>query len=214
MLNRSAIILAGGRSSRFGQDKGLFLLADKPLLQHVLRAVDGIVDEKFVVVSSESQLGRYSEVTDSSIDILVDKATMRGPLVGALTGFEKARGEHSILLPCDTPLVSRNILAFLFESCKGRKAAIPLWPNGYIEPLQAVYHTRTALKAAKEAALEGKLDLQSMITRMCSVWYVSTRRLTQLDRNLNTFLNINRLSDLKRAETLFGCARCPWSQGK
>jgi len=44
-LDKSAIILAGGFSSRFGQDKGLLLLLKKPLIKHVLSATNGIVDE-------------------------------------------------------------------------------------------------------------------------------------------------------------------------
>ena len=51
LLDRAAIILAGGFSSRFGQDKGLLQLARKPLVRHVLDAISPLVDEKIVVVS-------------------------------------------------------------------------------------------------------------------------------------------------------------------
>ncbi len=42
-MDRSAIILGGGSSSRFGEDKGVLKLDNKPLLNHVVDAVKGIV---------------------------------------------------------------------------------------------------------------------------------------------------------------------------
>ncbi len=45
-MNRSAIIIAGGLSKRFGQEKGLVPLANKPLIKYVVEAVNQIVDEK------------------------------------------------------------------------------------------------------------------------------------------------------------------------
>jgi len=150
-LDRSAIILAGGFSSRFGQDKGLLILAKKPLIRHVLNAIKDIIDETIIVVSSEAQAENYAKVVDSNVRILVDVDDAQSPLIGASTGFRKTQGEYSLLLPCDTPLVSRKILLLLFELSTNRNAVIPRWPNGYLEPLQAVYRTKPALEAARNA---------------------------------------------------------------
>jgi molybdopterin-guanine dinucleotide biosynthesis protein A len=201
-LDKSAVILAGGFSSRFGQDKGLLQLANKPLIRHVLNAVNGIVDEKLVIVSSKDQAKAYSRVTDSCANVLVDIAEVHGVLAGALTGFEEAQGEYSLLLPCDTPLVSRDILLLLLELCINKNAAIPRWPNCYVEPLQAVYRTKPALEAARNALWEGKLNVQAMVDKLRDVRYVSTLVLEQLDPQLNTFFNINTPVDLSRAELM------------
>jgi len=199
-LDRSAIIIAGGFSSRFRQDKGQLLLANKPLIKHVLDVVNSIVDEKFVVVSSNGQSENFANVVDSNVKIAVDAEDAQSPLIGALTGFEKAGGEYSLLLPCDTPLVSREILLLLFELCINKNAVIPRWPNGYIEPLQAVYRTKPALEAAKNALSEGKFNVRSMVDRLRGVRYISTLVLQQLDPKLRTFFNINTPLDLKKAE--------------
>ena len=187
---------------RLGQDKGLLQLANKPLIRHVLNAVNGIVDEKLVSVSSKDQAKAYSRVTDSGATVLVDIAEVHGVLAGALTGFEEAQGEYSLLLPCDTPLVSRDILLLLLELCINKNAAIPRWPNCYLEPLQAVYRTKPALEAARNALWEGKLNVQAMVDKLRDVRYVSTLVLEQLDPQLNTFFNINTPVDLRRAELM------------
>ena len=201
-MGNSAIILAGGFSSRFGQDKGLLQLADKPLIKHVLDAINNIVDEKIVVASSKVQAENYANVLGSDVNVLIDVDDAQSPLVGALTGFKEAHGEYALLLPCDTPLVSRDVVSLLFEVCINRNAVIPRWPNGYIEPLQAVYCTKPAYEAAKNALGEGKLNIQSMVNKLHGVRYVSTLVLQQIDPELRTFFNINTPLDLKKAETM------------
>jgi molybdopterin-guanine dinucleotide biosynthesis protein A len=201
-LTSSAIILAGGLSSRFGQDKGLLQLAGKPLVRHVLNAVVNVVDENIVVVSRREQVDKYLKATGACASVLVDRGDTHSPLAGALTGFEKAHGEYSLLLPCDTPFASRDILSLLLELCPGRNACVPRWPNGYVEPLQAVYRTGSALEASDVALCAGKLNVQAMLDRLQCVRFVSTLVLRQLDPELRTFFNVNTPLDLKRAEQM------------
>jgi molybdopterin-guanine dinucleotide biosynthesis protein A len=201
-LHTSAIILAGGFSSRFGQDKGLVRLANKPLIRYVLDAVDNVVDERMVVVSSKVQAEGFAKVVGLSVDVFVDVDGVRCPLAGALTGFEEACGEYGLVLACDTPFVSRDVLLLLLDLCVDRNAVIPRWPNGYIEPLHAVYCAKSALVAAKGALSEGKLNMRSMVDALRGVRYVSTLVLEQLDPDLRTFFNINSPLDLKKAEVM------------
>jgi len=201
-LNRSAVILAGGLSSRFGRDKGLLQLAGKPLVRHVLDAVDNVVDDRIVVVSCMEQVEKYLEVADAHTSIIADNTNVHSPLAGALAGFEKARGEYSLLLPCDTPFALREVLSLLLELCTGRNACVPRWPNGYAEPLQAVYRTRAAVQASNVVLRAGEFNMQAMLNRLQSVRYVSTLVLEQVDPELKTFFNINTPSDLKKAEQM------------
>jgi len=201
-LDRSAIILAGGFSSRLGQDKGLVQLANRPLVKHVIDKIKDLVDERLVVVSTKVQAERYSTVLGEAANVLVDDGQAHGPLAGATTGFKHAQGKYSLLLPCDTPFVSRDVIQLLLELCINRNAAVPRWPNCNIEPLQSVYCTKTALEAARNVLLSGKLNLQAMIDKLQRVRYVSTLVLEQLDPLLRTFFNVNTALELKKAELM------------
>jgi molybdopterin-guanine dinucleotide biosynthesis protein A len=201
-LDRSAIILVGGSSSRFGEDKGVLKLDNKPLLNHVVDAVKGIVSEVIVVTSSKERANLYSKMVSFNVRFVIDICESRGPLVGALTGFEVAQGKYSLLLPFDVPFVSRDVASLLFELCIGKSAVIPRWPNNQIEPLHAVYHTKQALEAAKKALANNKLDMNAMISKMQGVRYISTLVIEQLDPDLRTFFNINTPLDLKKAMTM------------
>ena len=201
-MKKAAVVLAGGFSKRFGQDKCLIRLGGKPLLQHVIDRISTVVDEKVVVVGSNTQREKFAELLKSKVSVIVDRHDGQSPLVGALTGFESVNADYSLLLPCDTPFVSSEIAALLFDLCASKSAAIPRWPNGYIEPLQAVYHTKSAVKASQQALNTGKRDLFSMINNLSGVRYVSTLVLQQLDSELLTFFNINMQESLRRAESI------------
>jgi len=201
-LKKTAVVLAGGFSKRFGQDKGLVELAGKPLALHVLDKMLGIVNETLVVVTSDRQKVTFERSLGQRAKVIIDKRQEKSPLIGALTGFECVQNEYSLLLPCDTPFVSSNIASLLLDLCINKSAVIPRWPNGYIEPLQAAYHTKSALSAARTVLEQGKLDLQSMIASLKGVRYVSTMVLQQLDPKLLTFFNVNNPEDLRRAEQM------------
>jgi molybdopterin-guanine dinucleotide biosynthesis protein A len=201
-LNNSAIILAGGFSKRFGQEKGLVLLDGKPLILHVIEKISTLVNKCVVVVSSNTQGEKFNRVLPPESEIIVDFMDVRSPLVGALTGFKNISSEYSLLLPCDTPFVSRSVISLLLELCVNKAAVIPRWTNGYIEPLQAVYNVDLAKESAKKALTEGSRDMGSMVEKMRGIRYVSTLVLRQLDPQLSTFFNINTPIDLKKAEAI------------
>ena len=201
-MERSAIVLAGGFSSRFGQDKGALELNGKPLIKHVIEAVKSVVSEIVVVTNSQERADNYGKIVGRGAKFAIDIEEAKGPLMGALTGFVSAQGKYSLLLPFDLPFVSRSVLELLFELCHGRSAVIPRWPNQQIEPLHAVYHTQTALEAAKKAVGEGRLNVRAMIENMRGVRYVSTLVIQELDPEFRTFFNVNTPLDLKRAEAM------------
>jgi molybdopterin-guanine dinucleotide biosynthesis protein A len=181
------------------------LLTGKPLAKHVLDAVNNIVDERILVASSKDQAESYRKVADSTVKVLIDRISVdevQSPLVGALAGLREARGRYSLLLPCDTPFVSRDVVSLLFELCVDRNAVIPRWPNGCIEPLQAVYCSESTCEAARSALNKGELNMQSIIDRLCHVRYVSTLVFEQIDPELKTFFNINNPIDLRKAEKI------------
>jgi molybdopterin-guanine dinucleotide biosynthesis protein A len=201
-MERAAIVLAGGFSKRFGKDKGLVNLAGKPLAVHVLERVAEVVDEVLVVVSSESQKEAYSLLVPNENKIFVDNENVRSPLVGTLTGLANTRAEYSLLLPCDTPFVSGKVIELLFETCIGVDAAVPRWPNDYIEPLQAVYMTNSALDATRQALEHGEIRPLNMIRLLRKARYLSTLVIQQLDPHLTTFFNVNTPLDLDKAEKM------------
>ena len=201
-VKKSAIVLAGGVSSRFGLDKGILKLDEKTLIEYVVSAIEPIVDETIVVTNSSERAKLYAKYIPAEVKFAFDSSKVRSPLIGAYSGFRIAKGEYSLLLPFDTPFVSREVILLLFELCQNRTAVIPRWPNCHIEPLHSIYKTNPAFEASKKAVDEGKLNMRAMIEKLQGVRYVSTMVIQQLDPELHTFFNINTASDLKLAATV------------
>lgn len=206
-MKRSAVILAGGSSGRFGESKAFVELMGKPLILHVFERVQRLTDEVLIVISPRSQVESFSRLFGDKVNIVIDRGKPHSPLVGASAGFENALGEYSVLLPCDTPFLSEDVLSVLLDICEGVDSVIPRWPNGYIEPLHAVYRTRSAAQAAEMALSNRGMDMRSMISFLRRVRYVSTIVLKEIDPDLNTFFNVNTRFDLRRAEQIFSRVR-------
>ena len=109
-MEKTAIILAGGFSSRFGSDKGLLKIENKPLILHVVDTVSSIVEEILIITNSEKRIEIYSkEVLNSKVKFTLDLYDGIGPLAGALSGFSRAKGNYSLLIPFDAPFMSKKI---------------------------------------------------------------------------------------------------------
>lgn len=203
---KSAIILAGGMSKRFGRSKALVELHGKPLILYVIETCARIAQEIIAVVSGESQRREVSKILPSPTKVIKDErarfSNARGPLVGLAAGLMNAKGDYAVALSCDSPFVNVRLIDYLFFECKGRDATVPIWPNGYLEPLVAVYRVKTALRAAEEAIRSGRRDLRSMIERLREVAYVPIEALRKFDPDLRTFININSPEDLEKVSKL------------
>lgn len=189
---RSCIVLAGGYSRRFRRLKPLTPLRGKHLIAHVLEGLTPLVDRILVVVKEVNP--RLRSILDSyGVEICGDLLPTQAPLVGLLTGFNHMKDIYTLVSPCDSPFVDPRIVDRLFEEALGFDAAVPMWANGYIEPLHSVYRVSSCLEASRSSVSEGRLSVRSMIARLSKVNYVKAEALG----NPKHFLNINTYEKLR-----------------
>jgi molybdopterin-guanine dinucleotide biosynthesis protein A len=194
-----ALILAGGKSKRFKRNKALIKLRNEPLLVHVIRRVMELTHEIVVVIGKKDESNAFTAVLPTAVRTVKDKMEGKGPLVGIVTGMEELTSKYALVLPCDSPFIKRKVLEYLIRKAKGVDAVIPRWPNGYVEPLHAVYRVVPSISAAKDALRNKELRITDMIKRLNKVIYVGVNEIKQYDNELISFFNINALEDLKRA---------------
>ena len=200
-MSKTAIILAGGFAKRFGSDKGILKIANISLINHVVKKVESLVNEILIVTNSKKKIDLYSkELIGVKVDFYLDIYDGIGPLGGALTGLKHSKGNYSLIVPFDTPFLSKKVLSLLFDLCKQRSAVIPKWPNGLIEPLHSVYNTKEAFIASLDSVNKNEKKVRSIIQKLQNVFYISTEILQSFDPKLLTFFNINTPSDLEVAK--------------
>jgi molybdopterin-guanine dinucleotide biosynthesis protein A len=110
--NITAVILSGGRSSRMqGEDKGLVLLNDKPLISYVVDVVDGRAGR--LLISANRNVERYQPYGEVIVDELTD---FQGPLAGISMALSKTTTTYLLTLPCDSPMVNKTVIDRLIDA--------------------------------------------------------------------------------------------------
>ena len=197
---RTAIILAGGDSTRMKRDKGLLDLAGEPLVCRVVNGVSGAVDEMLVVVGSEEQHLKYSDVLGDRAEILTDAYADGSPLVGAITGLQRARGEYALITACDMPFVSPDLVRWLFTEAEGHDGATFEWPNGWIEPFFAIYRVEPSLRIAGELFEEKNMRLRMVLRGLQDVKHIPMDALRERDPELLTLFDVDTVEAIVEAE--------------
>jgi molybdopterin-guanine dinucleotide biosynthesis protein A len=199
---KGALVLAGGRSARFGRNKAFVKLGERPLFAHVIRAAAEVADEVFLSVVQEDFVAYYRKLVPEFVKIVKDRMPVKSPLVVMAAGLEQMKSQYSLALAYGTLFLNKQVLEMLFHKMRS-DAAIPRWPNGDIEPLQAAYRIRTTLPAAKLALSHNCFQIRDMIERLSKVSYIRISDIRQVNAELVTFLNVNTPADLVRAKAVY-----------
>ncbi|HSQ48455.1 MAG TPA: molybdenum cofactor guanylyltransferase [Candidatus Deferrimicrobiaceae bacterium] len=211
MTKRAAIILAGGRGSRFQtrngvwQDKGLAFLEGKPLLVHVIENIQQESDETLVVVKEKQRKLVYNELLEkhgiSNVKIVTDvkSKTSGGPLIAILTGLKAAKSDICLTVPSDMPLLNPKVAEYMFKELDGSFVAVPMWPDGKLETLLMALHRKNCLKIA-EALCQLRRERPDDIIRgaLKDLFVAPLGKIKKIDPGLKSFININYQQDLTK----------------
>lgn len=205
MLDTSVIILANETAKGFSEDKGTILLDNKALIRHVFDIVNSIADEVVIVTNTQECANAYAKLLPKTAKFAIDNQHQQtqSPLSGAITGFETAQGNYSLLLPYDAPFVNKELAEFLLDLAIGKMAAVPRTPDNEIEPLCSAYQTKAVLEIAKQAIAEEDVDdLFLLVEKLRGVRYISMSVIEQIDPELRSFFRVSTPLDLKRAAVM------------
>jgi len=119
----AAIILAGGRSSRFGRDKLAEPIGGRPMLDHVIDRVRGVVADIVVVTAVEASLS-MNQAPD--VEVVHDEHPFDGPLAGLGIGLRAldSRFERVVVVGGDMPTLVPAVLTRLIEALDRHEAAV------------------------------------------------------------------------------------------
>lgn len=194
---RSGLVLAGGRSSRFGgEEKSLKVVGGKRMICRVIDALRPVTDELVVSARDAGQRDLLIPFI-GDLGVVYDRVRGIGPISGLLAGLERLEGEYVVVVACDMPLISPAAVRLLFEMAAGHDAAVPRHESGYIEPLHAVYRRAPMLEAVRESVAAGERNLSAPVGRLKDVVFVPDGAMRAVDPGLDTFLNVNRAEDLE-----------------
>lgn len=181
----SGVVLAGGRSSRFGSDKARHLYRGKTLLTWALEAL-AEADERLLIANHP-----YPE---AAVPTYADLIPGGGAMSGLYAALHHARCDWVALSACDMPLLSPAYWRLLAGEREGVLAVVGINATGRTEPLAALYHR--ALKPLVERKLAGgEWSMQRFLAEVephTVPWEKLGKRF-----GAELFLNANRPTDIK-----------------
>lgn len=140
----TAILLAGGDSSRMGSDKSMLPINGCPAIEHILKQVIPLFDE---VLISANDVDNYLYL---GVSVIPDKLPGYGPLIGIASAMEKSRHDLNFVVACDIPFIKPDFIDDMMQSASDYDAVVPISDNGEIEPLFAIYN-KSMLSHIQEA---------------------------------------------------------------
>jgi molybdopterin-guanine dinucleotide biosynthesis protein A len=137
----NGLILAGGRSRRFGAEKAAAQLGGVSLLERACAQLGGTCDQVAVSAPAGGEAERLA-VRLGLVRLEDPPGSPRGPLSGVLAGLHWTRGVGELLLtaPCDAPLLPQDLAERLLAAIGAAPAAVARSPGG-LQPLCAIWRT-------------------------------------------------------------------------
>ena len=187
----TAVILAGGQGRRLdGSDKGLVLLKQKPIIEHILEKLSKQVSK--LMINANRNLDIYQSYNfQVVIDVLSD---YQGPLAGFSVAMENASTTHIVTLPCDAPFVEADYIQRLINAAKDDLSIVVAHDGDRIQPVHALIPVKY-LDSLGEFLASGE--------RKIDIWYAKHGFVTaDFSDSVLMFKNINTKEQLQELEAL------------
>jgi len=174
----TAIIMAGGDSSRMGVDKRMLPISGRPMIQIIYEQLRGAFDQ--ILISADQQK-RFAFLGQK---VVPDRIQGQGPLMGIASALEVSANELNFVVACDIPCIDLHLVRRMLAEAAKADIVIPTTGDGKYEPLFAVYR-KSALPAINQTLSLGKRRVADIFPR-CKVKYV------ELPENL---INLNTMAE-------------------
>ena len=187
----SAAILAGGRAIRYGgRNKSALVIEGRTILDRQLDVLSRAADEVFVVGNAPAPAG---------VKVVADRIPGCGPIGGLHTALAEARGEIVLVVACDMPFVTAELLACLARLCADAEAVVPRTERGY-HPVCAAYR-RTCLERVARRVSNGQLKMAELLAEIAPR-IVSADEMAQFGDPDRLLANVNTPADYGNLEAL------------
>lgn len=194
MEYRTSVILAGGRSSRFGSNKANTDWNGHTILETIVKTLEKVSDE-IMIAANDSEAYSYL-----GLPIIMDRIRDAGPMAGIHSALHSIKGQRALCVACDMPLLNATVLNYMW-GISTWAPVVTVEHRGRTEPLHAIYHK--SLRYPIEYAIKKKwLSLQRFFSYL-PLHTVSDGILqTFCEDGLNCFANINTQEEYQRLKIL------------
>ncbi|HEX8281155.1 MAG TPA: formate dehydrogenase accessory sulfurtransferase FdhD [Chthoniobacterales bacterium] len=178
----SAVLLAGGKSTRMGRDKAFIEIGGVPLWRRQLRTLEQLAPAELFLAGHAR-----AEWQDAACTIIPDAQEDSGPLAGIVSALRRSSSPLLLVLAVDLPNITRDDLQRLLDLCTNECGVVPRTDR--FEPLVAAYPTR-ALSIAEQLLSARSYSLQEFARHCVADGLAREHHVAPADRapffNMNT----------------------------
>ncbi|WP_427340715.1 molybdenum cofactor guanylyltransferase [Caloranaerobacter sp. DY30410] len=187
----SAVILAGGKSTRMGFDKQLLNINGRRLILCIIEKLKDEFDD-IIIVSNNPEY--YSDVDCRIVsDIIKDM----GPLSGIHSGLMNAKSQYVYFIACDMPVINIDYIKYM-KKCldSGNYHGCITQIDDWIEPLNAFY-SKSIISAIECQLSRGKRSVFSLVKSL-DFFVVSEISARKFSPDWDMFINLNTIEEYER----------------
>ncbi len=142
-MDVTGVLVCGGDSSRFGQDKRILVINGKTLIESGLEKLSAMCKEVMLAPRTKNNLPKF--LLPGSFKIIEDAPKVKGPMAAISAALLHAKYENILILGCDFPFVSIRFLQYLIDIAISNPAKIVVCKlHDVLQPLVAVYKKNIA----------------------------------------------------------------------
>ncbi len=197
----SCIILAGGKSLRFGHDKVLERVGNTSLLELVISRIDSLSKDIIIVTAKKRTFAPLAN--HPKVKTVSDIFPGQGSLGGIYTGLVESGSFYNLVIAADMPFLNEPLLHYMIGVSNGFDFVLPRVKNLY-EPLHAIY-TKNCIASIESILKQGKKVIIELFNHV-KVRYVEDEEVDRFDPQHLSFFNINTKKDLEIARKMAGGA--------
>jgi molybdopterin-guanine dinucleotide biosynthesis protein A len=198
----TAIVLAGGRSSRFGRDKLREPVDGRPLVDHALAAVGRLASETLLVVGQDTSTRGPSPASAAevrAVRIIHDPEPFGGPAVALLAALEAAAEPIAIVVAGDMPSLAEPVLRLIVATLRaaepGDVDAVALVHRSRVQPMPIALRVGAATEAVRRSVGHGDRSVVGVL-RGLRVRELAESEWRPLDPSAATLVDVDRPEDL------------------
>jgi molybdenum cofactor guanylyltransferase len=192
----TGVVLAGGRSSRFGRDKLVEPYQGAPMLHHVVARVAEVSRELVVVIAPDAEVPSTSSV--APVRFVRDAEPAQGPLAGVVAGLAATQTELAVLAGGDMPDLQVPVLRELLRVADEASAlAVALLDGDRLPPLPSVVRVADAREVAASLLASGERRLRALLVAL-DVRVLDEATWVALDPERRTLFDVDEVGDLER----------------
>jgi molybdenum cofactor guanylyltransferase len=191
-MNRfgTAIVLAGGKSSRMGFDKQMIEIDGERLVMKTIENLRGVFSEIVVVTN------RFELYDGENVTLIMDEIPDKGPLGGLYSGLKNSSSEYAYLIACDMPFINESYIRYMMDVIGDKSIDACITMRGeWIEPFNAFY-SKSMIDHLEERLHGGNLSVNGLLKSLECV-YIEEVEALKFSSDWSMFSNINTRDDFE-----------------